>query len=338
MPLNVLANDGQQHAERAAEQAIEDQAAADKKAVAEQQEVRDKLTAEAHAQNTARLAAYYANQDIHGLPAAPKAPALIEQAGNPDQKAQQEAQGRQALTAYKETGFLATQDIVHSAGMNPAEQALAAEKTFRERQQQLADKINDPETSQEQRQRLELVKTAEYHSHKADQMANIVSMERKMQGYSMGNKATSDSIIRERKQQCDHHTSQAALAAQQLHQFDQARNAVPKEVQARMGHAAQPHIQHNEQSHRALARDLDLQGSAHKKDLPEANNPVAARMLARIEAAGKRNDATKTPALDDRMKDIGASRDKLVESREQQKADTLARRANTEQQHATFRR
>jgi hypothetical protein len=341
-----------EQADRAAEKALEDQREAEKKAIADQQAVRDKLSAEVAERDRTQLEAYHANKDVAGLPAAPAAPARI------DGTQQQEEEGKKALQAYKEAGFLATSDKTPAPSIQAggADHALAAEKEFRDRQQQLADKITDPKTNAEQRERLELVKTTEYHNHKAEQLERVVEMQTVAARQSGGDTKTSERWMRERQQEIDHHKSQAALAAQQLHTFDHARNAVPKEVQARMGQAAQqPHIQHQHQGQKDLASDPHLQALAHgvgekqsestatakegcghttNKDLPEAQNPAAARMLARIKAAGERNDTKTTPDMDQRMQEIGASREKLAASQELQKTEALGRKAELEQRAA----
>lgn len=341
-------------ADRAAEKALEDQREAEKKAVAEQQAVRDKLSAQVAERERVQLEAYYANKDVAGLPAAPAAPVKIE--GTP----QQEEDGKKALQAYKDAGFLATPDKMPAPGVQSggADHALAAEKEFRDRQQQLADKITDPKTNAEQRERLELVKTTEYHNHKAEQLERVVEMQTVAARQAGGDTETSERWMRERQQEIDHHRNQAALAAQQLHTFDHARNAVPKEVQARMGQAAQqPPLHQNTQSQKELASDPHIQALAHGvahqeqsqtaapsakegqdktagKDLPEAQNPAAARLLARIKAAGERNDTKTTPEMDQRMQEISANREKLAASQEIQKTEALGRKAELEQRAA----
>lgn len=336
MQLNI-AND------QAATKALEEQKRGENEAIAEQQEVKDKLTAEAADRNKAQLADWYANKDAAGLPAAPKEPALTE--GGP----QQEREGKQALEAYKEAGFLHSPDKTPAPNIQAtgADHALVVEKEFRERQQQLADKITDPKTSSEQRERLELAKTTEYHNHKAEQLSNVIELETALARLSGGNTEPSERAISEHEKTMDHHRSQASLAAQKLHQFDQTRNSVPKEVQARMGLAAQPAHQHNEQSQKDLSRDPHLQSIAHQvaqpsqtkgeqgkssnKDLPAANNPVAARLLARIQSAGERNDAKTTPEQDKRMLEISANKEKLAATREVQKTEALGHKAEQEQ-------
>lgn len=347
-----------EQAERAAEKALEDQRAAEKKAVSDQQAVRDKLSADVAAREKAQLEAFHGNQNLPGLPGAPGEPASIEAAGTPQQQEQQKEQGKKALSAYQEAGYVTARETQLVPGANPAEKAWEAEKQFRERQQQLADKIADPGTSPEQRERLTLVKTTEYHAHKADQMQNVISLQRDTMRYSMGHQAAGQAAIDEHQKQLDHHKSQAVLAAQKLHTFDHARNAVPKEVQARMGQAAQqpplhqntqgqkelasdPHIQalahgvaHQEQSQTAAPTAKEGQGHAAGKDLPEAQNPAAARLLARIKAAGERNDIKTTPEMDQRMQEIGASREKLAAAQELQKTEALGRKAELEQRAA----
>lgn len=342
MPLNQ-----EEQTDRVAEKALEDQKEAEKKAIAEQQQVRDKLTADVLAREKDQLESYHANKDLHGLPAAPKEPATLESLDDAQQKSQQEEKGKRALSAYKEAGFIATRDTMTAPGMTPADHALTAEKAFRERQQQLADKISDPQTSPEQRERLGLVKTTEYHTHKAEQMGNIISMERDMMGYSFGHQEVGEKAIGKHQGQLDHHKSQAVLAAHKLHEFDQKKGLVPKEVQARMGHAAQqPQIQHNTQSQKDQSRDPHLdsltpkeqgKGKAAEKNLPEAQNPAAKRLLARIQSAGERNDAKTTPEMDQRMKEIGANHEKLAASQELKKAESLGHKAELEQRAATRR-
>lgn len=351
MPLSTDPSDPEYQG-RMAELAMEDQRAVEKNALAGQQQVRDKLTAEVMQRDKARMETWHANKDVAGLPAAPQPPAPL--AGNP----QLEQEGKQALQAYKDAGFLATSDKTPAPSVQAggADHALAAEKEFRERQQQLADKITDPKTNPEQRERLELVKTTEFHNHKAEQLDRIVEMQTILDRQAGGQNENSERWLHERQQECDHHKSQSALAAQQLHQFDHARNAVPKEVQARMGQAAQPPHQHNEQNLKDQARDPHLQALAHgidqeqtnsasltakegkakteNKNLPEARNPAAARILARIQAAGERNDAKTTPEMDQRMQEIGTNREKLASSHELQKADALGRKAELDQRAA----
>lgn len=356
-----MQHDDLDRAGRAAEKALEDQRAAEKKAVADQQAVRDKLSAEVAMRDKERLENYHANKDVPGLPAAPGEPAPLAVSGNLQQQERQKDQGKQALNAYKDAGFLTTRDTQLMPGTNPAEQALAAEKTFRERQQQLAEKIADPKISPDQRERLTLVKATEYHAHKADQMENIIGLQRDAMRYSMGHQAAGEAAIAKHQTQLDHHKNQSALAAQQLHTFDHARNAVPKEVQARMGHAAQqPPLQHQHQGQKDLASDPHIQALVHGvthqeqtqsasltakeeqvkfagKDLPEAQNPAAARIAARIKAAGERNDIKTTPEMDQRMQEIGASREKLAASQELQKTEALGRKAELEQRAAVRR-
>lgn len=339
MQLNIANN----QADEAAAKILEEQKRAEENAIAEQEAVKDKLTAEVMQQDKARLANWYANKDAAGLPAAPQAPAMID--GGP----QQEREGKQALEAYKDAGFLHSPDKTPAPSIQAtgADHALAVEKEFRERQQQLADKITDPKTSPEQRERLELAKTTEYHNHKAEQMQNVVQMERELLRQAGGNMEAGERAIGEHEKMMDHHRSQAALAAQKLHQFDQTRNSVPKAVEARMGLAAQPAHQHNEQSQKDLSRDPHLQSIAHQvaqpsqtkgeqgkssnKDLPTANNPVAARLLARIQSAGERNDAKTTPEQDKRMLEISANKEKLAATREVQKTEALGHKAEQEQ-------
>ena len=332
------------------EQAFEHSDAA-KQAIAEQHAVQERLTLAVLAREKAQLETYNANKNMTGLPAAPKMPATMEGTQ------QQINAGKTALKAYKDAGFLANPENAPAPSMqaSAADHALSVEKEFRDRQQQLADRITNPKTNLEERTRLELVKTTEYHNHKAAQMERIVELQTMLDRQSGGNMAASEQLLRDRQHEIDHHKQQAALAAQQLHTFDLVRNAVPKEVQARMGHAAQqPQIQHNEQNQKDLSRDPHLQAIANgmsRQDAnqeqaqaklgqeasartPEAPNPAAARLAARLQAARERNDASTTPELDARVQEIGTCRDKLAAAQEMRKTEALGQKAELEQRAA----
>ena len=325
-----------------------------KNAITEQQVVKEKLTADVYARDKARLEAYHANKNATGLPLAPQEPAEMTIAPHvPAERKQFIERGEKVLAGYQEAGQIAQRDLSMHRGANPAEQAFAAEKSFRERQQRLADKINDPRTTPEQRERLELVRTGEYHTHKADQMTSIIGMEREMMGYSFSDKVANQQAIDRHTVTLDHHTAQAATAANKLVAFDQKRNQVPAEVQAQLGHAAQPPLQHNNQNQKDLASDPHLQviadGMARqdaKQDQakqgheltttnkPAAPNPAAARLVARLQAARERNDASTTPELDARVQEIGTCRDKLAAAQEMRKTEALGQKAELEQRAA----
>lgn len=325
-----------------------------KDAITKQQEVKDKLTAEVYARDKARLEAYHANKNATGLPLAPQQPEPIAGTSlEPTERKQILERGEKILAGYQRAGQVAQRDLSMHRGANPAEQALSAEKAFRQRQQNLADRINDPRTTPEQRERLELVKTAEYHTHKADQMSTIIGMERDMMGYSFADKASSQDAIDRHTTTLEHHKEQASLAANKLQALDQKRNRVPAEVQAQLGHAAQPALQHNTQGQKDLASDPHLQAIADgmarqdvKQDqakqgqeltttkTSEAPNPAAARLAARLQAARERNDASTTPELDARVQEIGACRDKLAAAQEMRKTEALGQKAELEQRAA----
>ncbi len=332
-----------------AEQAFERQQQQEQ-AITEQHDIQARLSADVFARDKARLETYLANKEVNGLPDGPKPPAVMQ--GTP----QQIQEGAKALTAYKDAGFLATPDKTPAPNVQAgaADHALSIEKEFRDRQQQLADRITDPKTDPEQRARLELVKATEYHNHKSEQLERVVELQTMLDRQSGGNMAASEQLLRERQQEIDHHKEQAALAAQQLHTFDLARNAVPKEVQARMGHAAQqPQIQHNTQGQKDRASDPHLQAIADgiaRQDTKseqakqgqestavkaaEAPNPAAARLAARLQAARERNDASTTPELDARVQEIGACRDRLAAAQEMRKTEALGQKAELEQRAA----
>lgn len=325
-----------------------------KEAMADQQAVKDKLTAEVFARDKARLEAFHANKNATGLPLAPQEPARMDMAPHvPAERKQFIERGEKAIAGYQEAGQLAQRNISLHRGENPAEQALAAEKTFRQRQQNLADRINDPRTSSAQRERLELVKTIEYHTHKADQMTSIIDMHKDMAGYSFTDQAANQKAIDHHTVTRDNHMAQAAAAANKLVAFDQKHNRVPNEVQAQLGHAAQPPQQRDTQSQKDLASDPHLQAIADgiaRQDTQqeqakqnqestaakatEAPNPAAARLAARLQAARERNDATTTPELDARVQEIGACRDRLAAAQEMRKTEALGQKAELEQRAA----
>lgn len=333
-----------QQTDRAAEKALEDQREAEKKAVAEQQAVRDKLSADVAAREKAQLEAFYANQNIQGLPApVQNAPAAIAVEGGQQQRERQVEQGAKALKAYQEAGFITdARDPLAAVGRDAAEQALAAEKTFRQRQQQLADRIADPRTPPDQRERLDLVKTVEYHTHKADQLSSIIHMEQWMKGYSQSDHAASDRAISQHKQTLDHHQSQAFLAAQKLHEFDHQRNAVPKEVQARMGQAAgTPPLHQNAQSQRDLSSDPHLQALTHApQQEAKAASPALERLQQRREEARQAHTGEKPSAYVQAQLAEAKGREKqLDEAKTAQQTETRGHSHKPEdERHATMTR
>lgn len=311
-------------AEKAAEKALDEQRAVEKKAIEDQNAVRDKLTAEVMARNKANLEAYHANKNIEGLPAPVQhQPALIVVAGDDknQQREQQVEQGTKALKAYKEAGFVTdARDPLVAVGKDSAEQAWAAEKAFRQRQQQLADRIADPRTPADQRERLDLTKTIEYHTHKADQLNNIIHMEQWMQRYSQAG----ENYIDQHMQTRDHHETQAALAAQKLHEFDLQRNSVPQDVQARMGHAAgTPPLQHNAQGQKSLASDPHLQAltATHTQEQANSITPALERLQQRREEARQAHSGKQPSAYVQAQLAEANGREKQIEEAKTAQAD-----------------
>lgn len=261
--------------------------------IAEQHAVRDELTKDAaekrHAQYMAwvqeqaqqpnqggtALQGQQPNQIVSavGLP-----PAVAPEPLHLDKPATKQDidRGNQVLNVYQDSQSMAET----RGGWLTDEQALDAEKSFRERQCRLADQI--VHSSEPMRERVKLLKAAEYHSHKAAQWNQITNMA-SVVGYPEDN-------IRESRGKADHHEQQAALMANKLYEFDQKMGLLPHEVEARMGHAAQqPQIQHNNQDQKALASDPHVTAlvSAQERD---ANKPLEAK-TAETESGNELNPA-----------------------------------------------
>lgn len=318
--------------------------ALEQKMLSEQQAVRDKLSADVAAREKAQLEAFYTNQNMEGLPApVQNAPAPIAAEAEHLQRERHVEQGTKALKAYQEAGFITdARDPLVAVGQDAAEQALAAEKTFRQRQQQLADRISDPRTPPDQRERLDLVKTVEYHTHKADQLSSIIHMEQWMKGYSQSDHAASDQAISQHSQTLDHHRSQAVLAAQQLHSFDHQRNSVPKEVQARMGQAAgTPPLQQNAQGQKELASDPHIQALTHApQQETKAAPPALERLQQRREEARQAHTGERPSAYVQAQLAEAKGREKqLDEAKTAQQTETRAHSHKAEDdRHATMTR
>lgn len=261
--------------------------------IAEQHAVRDELTKKAMQESHARYMSWVQEQaQPQGAAALQQQPNQIVSASSvglppavaPEPLKQEKPvtkqdidRGNQALNVYQDSQAMAET----RGGWLTDEQALDAEKSFRERQGRLADQI--VHSSEPMRERVKLLKAAEYHAHKAAQWNQITNMASTV-GYPEDN-------IRESRAKADHHEEQAALMANKLYEFDQTMGLLPKEVEARMGHAAQqPQIQHNTQDQKALASDphVTALASAQERD---ANKSLVAKS-AETESGNELNPAT----------------------------------------------
>ena len=283
--------DEQQQAQRDAAMQHQQEVAAN--LISEQHAVRDELTKKASQERLAQYMSWVQEQaqptnqqgntglqqqpnqivSAVGLPPA-VAPEPLHQE-KPATK-QDIVRGNKTLNVYQDSQVMAET----RGGWLNNEQALDAEKSFRERQGRLADQI--VHSSEPMRERVKLLKGAEYHAHKAAQWNQITNM-----ASVVGNP---EDNIRESRAKADHHEQQAALMANKLYEFDQKMGLLPKEVEARMGHAAQqPQIQHNNQDQKALASDPHITALASAQDR-DAAKQVEAKSVE-TESASELNPA-----------------------------------------------
>lgn len=318
--------------------------------VQEQQQVRDTLTKQAlqaqHDRYQEWLSAKAQGQNqlmpaSNELPPAPREP--LATTGTPEQI----QAGKQALDAYKTAGFIAHRDnapVSGGAQATAADHALTQERAFRERQQQLADKITDPKASPEQRERLELQKTTEYHNHHSESWNQVAELQRQL-GYP-------DKSIGEAQKHADHHKEQAALVANQLHQHDQKNGMVPREVQLGLEkenhNTAQGQIQQRDPHLDALAAvkigqeshtQLDpAKEQPQKAEQGQSANPALDRAMQRREAAAQRHNGTEPSAwLKEQVAEANTRESQIEAVREQQRTEALGHKAELEQRAAHAR-
>lgn len=308
--------------------------------VKQQQQVRDELTKQAlqgqHAQYQSWLSSQAGQHQNQLMPAHPSELPMAPREPLPVQGSAQDVErGANALQAYKDTGFLAAGGPTISGPQATAgDQALAEEKAFRDRQQQLADKITDPNTSHEQRERLELVKAAEFHDHKASQWENVSRLQQEL-GYP-------DKSVAAANEKRDHHKEQAALVANQLYAHDQKMGMAPKQVEARMGHAAgTPPLQHNAQSQKELSRDPHIQALASAQSHQEAKpaaTPALQRLQQRREEARQAHSGQQPSAYVQAQLAEAKGREKQIEEAKSAQVETRSHnQAEAERQAMTTR-
>lgn len=267
------------------------------KLVREQQAIGDRLTREELQRQHDRYVAWCSDQTENrlvsaeqhevGLPTRPLEPALLRS------DAQRLESGKTALAAYKEAGFIAHRDtapVAANAQSTAADYALAEERAFRERQQHLADKIADPKTDAQTRERLELQRAAEYHDHHAETWDRVADIQRHL--------GTGDSVIANARNRSDHHKEQAALAADGLHRFDSHNQQVPLAVEKKL----------EKQQH----------DTTPKKGLSDPHtNSAYERALTRRET-GARRDIERSPALRGQIEDAKAREAQIDAERQAQ--------------------
>lgn len=354
-----MAGTGSDERQREAE-ALADQQRTSDELIRQQQETQDALTKEAMqaqhdryqdwlaSKSTAEQSTTETNQlmpasltTTYDLPPAPREPLATTGTLEEIQA------GKQALDAYKGAGFITGRDAIPAnAQGNAADHALNQERAFRDRQQHLADKISDPKTSHEQRERLELQKATEYHNHHAESWANVAELQRGL-GYP-------NESISEASQKSDHHKEQAALVANQLHQHDQKNGLVPKEVQLQLGGEKK---EHNATHDQIEQRDPHLESQAATKIGEEAHtpldsaneqsqsvgqkssaNPALERAKQRREAAALPHHGTEpSPLLQEQVAEANAREQQIEAQREQQKTEALGHKAELEQRAAYTR-
>lgn len=333
-----LTTDNTQQRER--DEAIRHQQEVSDNLVGQQKEVSDELSRKAIQEQLDREQAWAKEKagenqlmpaQSSGLPQAPREPLPVQGS------AQDKAQGQQALQAYKDTGFLASSEGVPLVGGPQAtggDQALAEEKEFRERQQQLADRITDPNTSHEQRERFELVKAALFHDHKAAQWENVAQLQQSL-GYP-------PKSVQEAANNVAHHKEQSELVANKLYQDDQSKNLVPKQVQARMGQSAQPNIQHNTQNQISSLPDPHLQtlASAQAQEAKQSEQKTKLANPAHERAQQRREDALRahtgekpSPYVQTQLAEANGRELQIEASKAEQHAETHKRKTEAEYQH-----
>lgn len=293
----------------------------------EQRQVRDELTKKAlqaqHERYQEWLSGNAEDQNqlmpagnANELPPAPREP--LATTGTPEQI----QAGRQALQAYQGAGFIAHRDNSAFSGgaqATAADHALSQERAFRDRQQQLADKITDPKTSLEQRERLELQKAAEYHNHHAESWNQVAELQRQL-GYP-------DKSISEAQRQTDHYKEQAALVANQLHQYDQKNDMVPKEVLLGLKNE-----NHSTTHSQIQGRDRELNALSSAKSEQESHqarstNPAFDRAMQRREASAQRHNGTEPSAWLKEQITEASNRENQIE---QQRTEALGKKSETE--------
>lgn len=335
-----IANNDEQQQQK--EKAIREQQEVSSGLVKEQMAVQDELSKKVQQEHLESYQAWLKEENSReqsnqiapardsGLPAAPREPLPVQGT------TQEKEHGQKALSAYKESGFLSTGQGMASVGGPQAtagDQALAEEKSFRERQQQLADKITDSNTPHEQRERLELVKAAEFHDHKAAQWENVGQLQQQL-GYP-------DKSVQEAGNSRDHHKEQAGLIANHLHQYDQKMGTEPKQVQARMGHAAQPAHQHNEQSQISASRDqhLEVRASVQAKESKQDEqqtkpvNSAQQRLEQRREEAKRSFSGEKPNSYVQAQLAEAKGREQQIDASKSEQYSESQKRKETEFQH-----
>jgi len=147
-------------------------------------------------------------------------------------------EAKATLERQRERGVV----IDHRAGVaggDYAERALQAEKSFRERQQQLADQIEGAAGTD--RDRLEALKAAEYHSHRADQHEAIAHLAK----LSDGGHGDQTDWIEKHRTEAEDHRQQAEAAAMRLDELSRQKaeaarfNPAAERAAARMAEAQQ---------------------------------------------------------------------------------------------------
>ncbi|MBR8029907.1 hypothetical protein KDX27_39095 [Burkholderia cenocepacia] len=279
-----------------AERAIREQREASDRAIAEQHQDAQQRSAEVAERNKARLMSWYENKHDSDVGEAVAAPRQELQGTEP-----QIAHGQEVLEAYKAVGAIQSRESVpvSANGVTGADHALSVERMFRERQRALDDRINDPNTDPQERVVLEHRKSADYHTHKADQLKNIIDMTDLSAKMAGGDTAANRKFLGELHEKLDYHTTQAALAAQNLYVADKQLGRMPSGVDARVSAHS-----HHQPLNQLLPGHLDMQSSAHQHKPAsteltasasntaidnKAGNPALERLMARRAENAERN-------------------------------------------------
>ncbi len=268
----------------------------------------EKMTAEQAAQERRRLEALRTNTQGEPLPPPPQPPERLATYGTPEEMRERHERAEDLVRQYQSSGDIAAATVPKSSDTTAADHALDQERAFRERQQELSDEISKAPES-DQRERLEVIKTTEYHQHKAEQLERIIALQQACDR-DKGTDPATGAWLTEKQAELDDHKAQGAAAVEKLDNMDRL-----KSTQAA--------------SENTLGAAVDQGRTPTEASAPtqaQGANPAAERLRERQETARQGNDADRTPEADQSAAALNVSREKLegaqrkVSEQEQERA------------------
>jgi hypothetical protein len=184
---------------------------------------------------------------------------------------------RELREQYQAKGQVAQEQMPQRADMPWQDFALQKEQAFRDRQADLQKQINE-QPHAEARQRLELVKSHEFHSHKEEQLGNAMAFQDVCNGLTNQPDGQKEQMA-QWKAGREAHQEQAAAALEKLQELDRKQES---------GRTSTTQEEHQNEQHTTQERE---QASKQDKAAEQAEKPAELSHADKI--AQQRQEAAK---------------------------------------------